>query len=113
MMHGGNGDGGRVQFEIGSQKFVHGSEDGNRVLSRGLGGTGRVRLDGRDQGDANPGGIRSSRLQLAIDPEVVFAKGACSGNGNAQSGLTGYNPAPLSESSTAGAWPSTTLRQRL
>jgi hypothetical protein len=40
MMHGGDGDGGRVELEIGGQQLVHGGKDGNRVFGRGLGGAG-------------------------------------------------------------------------
>ena len=89
--------------QIGGQQLVHGREDGNCVLDCGVGGAGRVRLDGRRQGDALP-----CRLQLAVDAEMVLAKGAGSGNGNAQHGFAGYFAASFS-----GPLPSTAFRQRL
>jgi len=47
-------------------------------------------------------------LQLAIDTEVVAAKGAGSRNGNAQDGFAGYLEASISV-----PLPSTAFRQRL
>jgi hypothetical protein len=64
-----------------------------------MGGAVRVRLDGCRQSNAVAGGF-----QFAVDAEMVAAKGAGSGNGDAQDGLTGYCFAPL---------PSTASRQRL
>jgi hypothetical protein len=82
VMHGGNGDGGRVQLEIGGQQLARAGKDGNRVALRGLGGARRVRLDGRDQRYA-----QARRFQLAVDAQVILAKGSGPGNGNAQRGL--------------------------
>jgi hypothetical protein len=68
-----------------------------------VGGEGRIRLNGGNQGDAQPG-----LLQLAVNAEVVFAKRSSSGDGDTQNGLPGYSAA-----SFAGSLPSTALRQRL
>ena len=115
MMHGGNGDRGRVEPEIGGQQFVNSRKDWNGVSGRDIGRARRVGLDGSDQGDSYTGGIGASRLQLAVDAEVVFAKGAGPGDGNTQCGLAGYDAAPFlgPGPSAWGSLPSTTLRQRL
>jgi hypothetical protein len=48
---------------------------------------------------------------------MVLAKGAGSGDGNAQNGFAGYRAAsfsgPLPACFCSGPWPSTALRQRL
>jgi hypothetical protein len=103
MMHRGDGDGGCVEVEIGGQQFVDGGENGNCVFGRGIGGAGCVRLDGGDEGNAEPRGF-----QFAVNAEMVFAEGSVSGDGNAQNVFAGYCAAPFS-----GALPSTALRQRL
>ena len=103
MMHRGHGDAGCVEMEIGGQQFVHGGEDGDCIFGRGIGGAGRIRLDGGHKSDAQAG-----RLQLAVDAEVVPAKGAGSGYGYTQNGLISYCAAPFS-----GSLPCTTFRQRL
>jgi hypothetical protein len=99
VMHGGDGDGGRVQFEIGGEQLIDGGEDGNSVFVRGVGGAGGVRLNGGDESDTEAGGFK-----LAIDAKMVAAKRAGSGNGHTEDGLAGY---------FASSFPSTTLRQRL
>ncbi len=108
MMHGGNGDRGRVQVKIGGQQLAHGGKNRNSVFVRGLGGARRVRLNGRHQGDALP-----RRFQFAVDAQVVFAKSAVSGDGKAQNGLADYCAAPLPGLACSGPWPSTAWRQRL
>ena len=82
MVHGGNGDGGRVELQIGCQQFLGGRKNRDRVFGGGLGRAGAVRLDGRNQSNAEASGF-----QLAIDAQMVPAKGAGSGNGNAQRGF--------------------------
>ncbi len=103
MVHRWNGHSGGVQLQIGRQQFVWRGEDGNRVFGCVFGGAGCVRLNGGNQGDALPAG-----LQFAVDAEMVLAKGAGSGDGNAQRGFVHYRAAPFS-----GPLPSTTFRQRL
>ena len=82
MMHGGDGDGGCVELQIGGQQLVHGVKNGNCVFCRSFVGAGRVRLDGGDQGDT-----QARSFELAVDAQVVSAKGSGPGNGNSQGGL--------------------------
>ena len=103
VVDSGNGNRCRVHVEIGGEKFVYRGKDGYRVFGGDLGGAGGVGLDGSDKSDAEPGGF-----QLTVDAEVVAAKGACSGNGDAENGLARYFA-----TSVAGSLPSTALRQRL
>jgi hypothetical protein len=51
VMHGGDGDGGRIKRKIGRQQLVRCGKDGNRIAGGGLGGARRIRLNGRDQRD--------------------------------------------------------------
>ena len=108
MMHGGNGDGCRIELQIGGQQFIHSGKNGNSVPGRGLSGARRVRLDGCHQSNALPG-----HFQFAVDAQVIFAKGAVSGDGKAQNGLAGYCAAPSPGLPSSGPWPSTACRQRL
>ena len=104
MMNGGNGDGGRVELgRFGGQQLIHGREDGNRVLAAASAARAASGSTAATKSDALP-----CRLQLAIDAEMVRAKGAGSGNGNAHNGFAGYFAASVS-----GPLPSTALRQRL
>jgi hypothetical protein len=50
MVDGGNGDGGRVQAEIGAKEFIDRCEDGDGEFGGGFGGADGIRLDGGDQG---------------------------------------------------------------
>jgi hypothetical protein len=99
MMNRGNGDGGRVEAKIGSQQLRRRRIDRDLVLGGGFRGAGGVGLDAGNQGDAEPG-----VLKLAVDTEMIAAKGAGAGNSNAQNGRARYFPAPL---------PSTACRQRV
>ena len=81
MMHGGYGDSGCVETEIRGQQLFDRGEDRDCVFGRGIGSAGLVRLNGRDQCNAQPG-----CFQLAVDAEVIAAKGAGPGNSNAQNG---------------------------
>ena len=107
MMHRGHGDAGCIELQAriapGGQQFFHRRKDGNRVPGRGVGGTGRIRLNGSHKGNTQP-----RRFQFAVNTEMVLAEGAVSGHGNAQNGYAGYCAAPFS-----GPLPSTALRQRL
>lgn len=98
MLHGGHGDAGGIEVQVGAEQFFCRSEDGNGVLCRRLRGSRGIRLNGRYEGYGNPG-----RFKLAIDTKMVAAKGARAGNSDARDGLACYCPAPL---------PSTALRQR-
>jgi hypothetical protein len=89
VMHGRNGNRGSIELEVGSQQFVNGGVDRDRVLGRGFGGAGCIRLDGGNESDTEP-----DRLKLAVDTKMVAAKGAGSGDGNAKNGLACYWPAP-------------------
>ncbi len=102
-MHCGDGDGGRIEVEIGGQQFVDGGKDGDRIFGRCVGGAGRIRLDGSHKSDAKP-----RRFQFAVNAEMVLAEGAVSGHGNAQYGFLSYCAAPFSR-----PLPSTAFRQRL
>jgi hypothetical protein len=99
MMDRRNGHRRCIQAQIGSQQLGRRRIDGNLILGGGFGGARGVRLDARDQGDAEPG-----VLKLAVNTEMIAAKGAGAGNSNAQSGRAGYFPTPL---------PSTAWRQRV
>jgi hypothetical protein len=99
VVHGGDGDRGGVNLEIGSQQLSHSCEDGDVVFGGMIGGTRGVGLNSSDQGNA-----LASLFQFAIDAEVIAAERSSSGNGNFQNGLAHYADAPL---------PSTALRQRL
>jgi hypothetical protein len=50
MVDRGNGDGGRVQAEIGAKEFIDRCEDGDGEFGGGFGGADGIRLDGGDQG---------------------------------------------------------------
>jgi hypothetical protein len=77
MMDGRNGNRSRIESEIGGEQLVHRRKNRNRVLGTGVGGSGRVRLNGCHQGNTQPCGF-----QLTIDAEVVAAESAGSGNGD-------------------------------
>ncbi len=98
MVHGGNGDAGGVQMQIGRQQFVHGREDGDCVFGCRIGCAGAVRFDGCHQCNAEAG-----LLQFAVNTKVIAAKGPGSGYGYAQNRSAGYFAAPF---------PSTAVRQR-
>ena len=99
MVHGRNGDRGRVQLQVRSQQRIHRSKDWNSVLLRSLFRAGRVGLNRSRQSHAC-----TARFQLAIDAKVIAAKGSRSGDGDTDRGLAGCAQTPL---------PSTALRQRL
>jgi hypothetical protein len=99
VVNRGHGYGGRVNVKIGGKQFIGCGKDGDAVPGGVIGGAGWVRLNGCDEGDTFAG-----RFKLAVDAEVILAKGAGSGHGNAEDGLAHYASAPF---------PSTALRQRL
>jgi hypothetical protein len=99
VMDGGDSDCSRVNFEIGGEQFLDGREDRNCVFGRGIGGAGRVRLDGCNQGDSQP-----RRFQITVDTEMVAAKCAGSGNGNTENGFARYFAAPESDPLPSTAW---------
>jgi hypothetical protein len=103
MMDSGNGDGGCVEMEVGGQQLIDCREDRDCVFGSGIRGAFGVWFDGCDERNAQTGS-----LQLAVDAEMVAAKGSCSGHGNAQNGLASYFAASVS-----GPLPSTAFRQRL
>jgi len=102
VMHGGHGDGGRIEFEIGGEQLFSGSEDGDAVLGRGFSGARRVLLNGRCQSDAE-----ARVLKLAVHAKMISSKRPGPGDCNPQSGLAGYLATPDS-----GPLPSTERRQR-
>ena len=87
MMHGRDGDGGCVEMKVCGQQRVHSREDGDCVVSSSLGGAGRVRFNGGNEGDGQSRRVRARCFQLAVDAQVIFAEGSGPGNGNAQRGL--------------------------
>jgi hypothetical protein len=99
MVHGGDGYAGGVEMEVGGEQLHNRGIDRNCVLGRFCRGTGRVRLDGGNEANAQPG-----CFQFAVDTKMVAAKGSGPGNGDAQIILAGYLYAPF---------PSTALRQRV
>jgi len=103
VVHGGNGNGGRIELKIGGEQLIHRRKHGNVVFRSRIDCAGRVRLDGCHQNNTQAGGF-----QLTIDAEMVAAKSACPGNGNSKDGLASYFVTP-----GAGSLPPTALRQRL
>jgi len=117
MVNCGHGNARCVQPQIRCQQGVDRGKDGDFVFGCNLCGAGGIRLDSRHQGDTD-----TCRLQLAIDAEVIAAKGAGTGNSYTQNGFAGYSRAPVSGPMLAccgagiacsGTWLPTTLRQRL
>jgi hypothetical protein len=86
-----------VELEIGREQRFHSGKNGDGVLSGGLGGADGVGLDGGDQGDTKPGG-----LKFAVDPQVIAAERADAGDGDTEDGPACYFAAP-----GAGSLPST------
>ena len=99
VVHSGNGDSGGVEFQIGGQQLIDAGKDGDAVFGFVVGGSGGVWFDDCSERDTKPGG-----LKLAVDAEMVAAKGTGADDGNFQNGLAHYADAPF---------PSTALRQRL
>jgi hypothetical protein len=99
MMHGGDGDAGRVKMKIGGEQRFRRGEDGDGVLRGNFSGASGVRLKRGDECDRLTG-----RLKLAIDTKVVAPEGTRAGYGDSRDGTAGYLPA---------SFPSTALRQRV
>ena len=108
MVDGGNGDGGRMQAEVGAEEFVDRGEDGDGELVGRFGCAGGVRLDGGDEGNSLP-----RRLKFAVDTEVVAAKCAVPGDGNAEDGAACDLAGPGWKRLASVHLPSTALRQRV
>jgi hypothetical protein len=99
VMDSGNGNGSGVEMKISREKFVERGEDGNDKSRLRFSGTGRIGLNGRNQGDSLTGGFK-----LAIDAKVIAAKcaGAHHCRANLAVALDCYAPLP-----------STAFRQRV
>ena len=102
MVNGGDGDGGRVQIEIGGKQLLCCGEDRDGVLGCGICGAARVRLDCCYESHAQP-----RRFQFTVDPKMVAAKCAGPGDSDTKYRFASYFAAPAS-----GPFPSTAFRQR-
>lgn len=99
MMNSGHGNRRGMDAKIRGQQFVRRGEDRNPVLLGHLGGTRGIGLKGGHQFDT-----LARFLQLAQDPKMIAAKGACPGHSYPQNGFARDDYASL---------PSTAFRQRL
>ena len=82
VMNRGNGDGGCMEGEAGGEELVNRRKDRDCVLRGGFCGAGGVRLDDGCQSHTG-----ASRLQLAVDAEMIAAKGSGPGHGDAEDGI--------------------------
>jgi hypothetical protein len=103
MVHGGNGNRGRIELEIGGEQLIYRRIHRNIVFRSRIDRANPVRLDGCNKCDTVAG-----NFQFTIDAEMVAAKSTCPGNGNSKDGLACYFVTPV-----AGSLPPTVLRQRL
>ncbi|HTW78191.1 MAG TPA: hypothetical protein VME23_01480 [Terracidiphilus sp.] len=106
MMNGWNGDAGGVEIEVRSEEFADRVKNRDLVLCSGFMGAGRIGFDGGNESYGLTG-----RFKFAIDAEVIAAKCARAGNGNAQLASAGYFATSFS-GSLSPASPCTALRQR-
>lgn len=81
MMHGGHGDRGGVEIEIGGEEILHRGIDRDAVLRLRLCGARGVRLESGDKLDACSG-----ILELAVDAEMVAPEGSAACHGYTQLG---------------------------
>lgn len=106
-MEGGDCNGGCIELEIGGEQLIYRGKNRDRVARSNGGGTGRVRLDGRNQGDP-----LARCFELTVDTEVIAAESSGPGNGDTQDGRACYWPAPKPDPGAA-PFPSTAFRHRL